>query len=498
MLRRRDGVLRRGLATALATGLLLPVSPGTVGVGLATPGARAAQAVADREEPLKRLVVMIRSTVAGSEHIGAGLVFGRGSDRLYVVTANHVVRPQPLQAAENVAVRLRWLPGEWVPAVLLDHGDLVLDVAVLAVPGASALAVPEMTWQALGQPEALAAGQKVFPIGYPGGEAWFVQRTPLLVSSTTGQFIRTEGHLVPGHSGGVLVTETWDIVGIVGQVGSLLGQASRIDRVLEKLAEWGYPIEATVRAPPPTEEPVSGSGCEISGLVFDEDAGAPLSAVNLGLRSRMDDGRGRTLVRTIATTGPDGRFGFTCPPDLGRAEFPLRIQLWHPNWVATHITAVQFAYGDQRRDVTIPIRMSRISLKQPPHDPRPPLQPGAVGQVVIIPTRGQARSYDFRSKRIGDGPTGGDFYFSGEYPSFWANNRGQRGILDLGAVDRPLDRIPPPASGYTQSGVNAIVGHAYVALASVEGAAIVFRVLDIGYADGRTQHYRIQYVYTRR
>jgi hypothetical protein len=225
----------------------------------------AAQPVEDREEPLKQLVVMIRSTVDGSEYIGAGLIFGRASDRLYVVTANHVVRPAGLTAAEDVRVLFRWLPGEWTRALLLTDADPVLDIAVLAVPGAGTLAVPELAWQALLSPDALEAGDRVFPLGYPSGEAWFVPRAPHFVSSVTGEAIRTEGDLVPGHSGGVLATETWDVAGIVSRVGSLLAQVSRIDRVVERLREWGYPVDVMFRDRPSA---AGSSTCDVAGSLL--------------------------------------------------------------------------------------------------------------------------------------------------------------------------------------------------------------------------------------
>src|SRR4029453_14585648 len=54
----------------------------------------AAAPLASQGEPgeVEQLVVMIRCTLAGKESIGAGIIFGAANDRLYVVTASHVVR----------------------------------------------------------------------------------------------------------------------------------------------------------------------------------------------------------------------------------------------------------------------------------------------------------------------------------------------------------------------------------------------------------------------
>src|SRR5579862_5116740 len=48
---------------------------------------------AERNRPLTlKLVAMISGEMDGAPISGAGIVFGRGLDKVYVVTANHVVR----------------------------------------------------------------------------------------------------------------------------------------------------------------------------------------------------------------------------------------------------------------------------------------------------------------------------------------------------------------------------------------------------------------------
>ena len=59
----------------------------------------------------EQLVVMIRCTLDGKESIGAGIIFGAANDRLYVVTASHVVR-HGAEEATDIRVELRSLPGE--------------------------------------------------------------------------------------------------------------------------------------------------------------------------------------------------------------------------------------------------------------------------------------------------------------------------------------------------------------------------------------------------
>lgn len=85
-------------------------------------------------------------------------------------------------------------------------------------------------------------------------------------------------------------------------------------------------------------------------------------------------------------------------------------------------------------------------------------------------------SYDFSAGAFGQF-TGGDLYLTGL--AFWANNVGQRGVIDLGDLgDVDLNDVVIPAEGYTRFGVAAAVGHTYVSLAQEgeEGNVIVFRV----------------------
>lgn len=88
-------------------------------------------------------------------------------------------------------------------------------------------------------------------------------------------------------------------------------------------------------------------------------------------------------------------------------------------------------------------------------------------------------SYDFSEGERGE-ITGGDFYLLDL--KFWANNEGQRGILDLGDIGQiPLNQVDIPSSGYNRFGVSAVEGHTYVSLAQEgeEGNYIIFRINKI-------------------
>lgn len=116
-----------------------------------------------RPERAKPLVVMIgHSDCAGV--IGAGIVVGVLSDRLYIATADHVVRCKGRRLDNTVEVRFHFLPGERVAAKVLDTLDRGLDLTVLSVVGVRQHAIPvdDIPFGLLGDPEVLAPDDEVF------------------------------------------------------------------------------------------------------------------------------------------------------------------------------------------------------------------------------------------------------------------------------------------------------------------------------------------------
>jgi hypothetical protein len=77
----------------------------------------------------------------------------------------------------------------------------------------------------------------------------------------------------------------------------------------------------------------------------------------------------------------------------------------------------------------------------------------------------------------------GDFYYLAlDENKFWANNIGQRGLVDVGELPGVnLIDVPIPSSGYFTFGVPCVINHKYVSLAQTgeEGYCIVFQVLNI-------------------
>lgn len=221
------------------------------------PGPRVeTSASAVSEQQVAPLVVMIRGKLPNKLTVGAGVIFGVASDRLYVATANHVVRGErPLggeaPVAQDLEVQVSWLRGEWQRArALEDSFDESLDLAVITVPGASQLAVPRLPWASFVRTETLVNGEQVAPMGYPGGMPWFMPRQPHVISSVGPQVLKTEGDLAPGYSGGALVTRDWGVAGLVLSIGSVLNDVLRIDVALQRIRDWGHDVGATFKERP--------------------------------------------------------------------------------------------------------------------------------------------------------------------------------------------------------------------------------------------------------
>ena len=191
--------------------------------------------------------------------IGAGVVVGYQNDRLYVATANHVVRTTALTgeavSAEDIHVEFSRLPGASSAAKLLTTFDETLDLAVLAIPDASKLAVPPLAW----------AGTRPSRYAQPGGEGdpgWQSARRELVRAASTAPGVagqqsdyRNRRRIEAWPLGRRPTTED-GIVGLLRREGGRLGESTRIDLVVEQLKRWKYPVDATFK----TRATTAGTG----------------------------------------------------------------------------------------------------------------------------------------------------------------------------------------------------------------------------------------------
>ncbi len=215
---------------------------------------------ANTEDTIKPLIVMITCRFAEREGLGAGIIFGYSATRVYIATANHVVR-QGTDEAESVRVQFKWLPGESIKAKLLEHVDSNLDLAVLVVTYRMESDLKSLTLDQLGDSTSLKRGDTVHSIGNPRGQQWRVNVTPERVSDKVGDSIFFEsGFIGPGHSGGALVNERWELVGMIKADEPPDGVAVNIRSMLDALSRWGYPVKLRIRQTSNVQIPTDSEG----------------------------------------------------------------------------------------------------------------------------------------------------------------------------------------------------------------------------------------------
>jgi cytohesin len=205
---------------------------------------------ADRERALSRraslrLVVMISGQLDDTPTIGAGIIFGRGQDKLFVVTANHLIRRASV-VARGVKVKLWDSPGLALDAMPTPDFDAESDVAVLEVGLHRAKQIDpcSLFMFQLSDGGGLKRGDNVYGVGNPQGFGWGMSATPEVVAALEPDRILFQStFLSPGHSGGALLNNWGDLVGIIQSDQPPYGVARRLGVILQKLRDWKYIVE---------------------------------------------------------------------------------------------------------------------------------------------------------------------------------------------------------------------------------------------------------------
>jgi alpha-tubulin suppressor-like RCC1 family protein len=223
----------------------------------------------EAEEEIKRLIVMIKCQFEGMETIGAGIIIGAENDRLYIATAQHLVSLRA-QEAKGIDVYFKWLDKP-VKATLLKHTGRPLDLAVLSVANLkeAVISTQQLPLDRLGDAESLKRGDTVYSLGNPHGKAWSVNVTPDRVSQREGDLVYFESNFIrEGHSGGALLNEQWELVGMILSDQPPNGEAISISRILAMVKEWKYPVGLGNRIPLADRQLLS-AGCDMSCSIKD-------------------------------------------------------------------------------------------------------------------------------------------------------------------------------------------------------------------------------------
>jgi alpha-tubulin suppressor-like RCC1 family protein len=275
-----------------------------------------AQGSEQAREEAAHIVVVVRCQFGSEDpEIGAGIIVGKGNDRLYVATANHVVRHGKQEAA-NIRIQLRSLPGDPVPAKLLADFDAKKDLAVLTIVGLSEHGLNKLMlpFDRLGDAAAIHRGDPVFSLGHPQGKKWAVNVLPDPVSSGDATTLTFQSsYVTAGHSGGALLNDRSEIVGLLLKVQPPEATARRMDDVLQQLRNWGYPVSLRRRFASSLETISAGAGftCWV-GPKSSTWCWGSNSDGQLGSGTRVDSAKPMPVQGRLSFVSVSAGWGFAC------------------------------------------------------------------------------------------------------------------------------------------------------------------------------------------
>lgn len=199
-----------------------------------------------RREPLQHAmgrIAMVRAVFEGAPSLGAGVVIGRDKERLYILTANHVVRHGG-KTASRVEVVLKRQPGTARTAFVMTHFDAELDLTVLAVDSTSTRDADLCSDNfRLAESQEIERGLQVYAAGHPNGVRWLLPASADAVVRREGAIVTFQSTVLsPGHSGGMLLTPNGEWVGIITADAAPFGIAVTAETAYRELIQWNIPV----------------------------------------------------------------------------------------------------------------------------------------------------------------------------------------------------------------------------------------------------------------
>lgn len=193
-------------------------------------------------------VAMLEATVEEEPpSYGAGVIVGAKDGKVWIATANHVVR-RGGKTADDIRVDLRIGPKGSRKGTLQEvhdpltrkDGSSGLDLAVITVPQHEADVVPTDVLSA-GPP---TATRRVYPVGFARGEKkWDAPAAGATVAEVRDGVIRFQSSVADvGYSGGGLFDEHMLLAGIVRRDEGPNTDAISIDPVMRQLRKWRVPV----------------------------------------------------------------------------------------------------------------------------------------------------------------------------------------------------------------------------------------------------------------
>ena len=199
----------------------------------------------------RNLVVQISGQLDGENVVGTGIIFGSSDDRLYIATARHVVR-RNLSGMTMPRVRMQSLPGEALPAQLLEHSDRDLDLAVMEIRDVRKYKIPVeriLPFDRVGKTQNLQPEAKLFALGLPAETTNLPAQPDEFVKAVGVQLVFQSGSVKKGYSGGAVFNSNWQLIAMIRADEPPFSQAVAIDQIIARLKDWGYPVALTTSQP---------------------------------------------------------------------------------------------------------------------------------------------------------------------------------------------------------------------------------------------------------
>ena len=182
-------------------------------------------------EEADRLVVQVAAGLTP----GSGIVVGQDSKSLYVITANHVIAD--LEPGQNPIVTF-WGGTKITGRVAYQDSSLDLAVIQTARPKLEF----ELVFDRLGAPASLHDGAALYLLGHPDRRPWVLTRSDAYLGEGPGGLKFDPHTLAPGDSGGALLNDQLEIVGMLKSDQTQVGEALNIIVGLKRLSQWGIPV----------------------------------------------------------------------------------------------------------------------------------------------------------------------------------------------------------------------------------------------------------------
>ncbi len=233
--------------------------------------------------------LIVRITGEGIE--GAGIIYHVESDRIFAVTAKHVVFQRGKQI-QGLSVQLHQWPGEQFPLdVITERLHPQKDVAAFEINVAKlGLSLAQLKGaiplEQLGDPDELDPGHELFTVGHAPADAWISPKDAVRLAGfdkgeKDGSIFDIEHRCPGGHSGGGVFDEQWRLVGMIFDNVDPFCRALRIDTVTSILHGWKKAISLTPKKK--GEEPLKPALAQqitVAVMDFDNRSGKQLPDIS--------------------------------------------------------------------------------------------------------------------------------------------------------------------------------------------------------------------------